>query len=115
MLDACGRDEHWAKIPEQAFVPCVAIVWPRAEAQALLAYSEAKPFARGRTADDANVREWAKITQRTVWMTVPSLVDHPDDVLSLAGQTAMNGRNPARTACCWTGREWSPSQIDWAT
>ena len=115
MLDACGRGEHWARIPDQAFVPCVAIVWPRAEAEALLTYSEARPFARGRTADDANVKEWSKIAQRPVWMTVPSLVDHPDDVVSLAGQTAMGGRNPARTACCWAGREWSPSQVDWAT
>ncbi len=115
MLDACANGQHWAQIPPQAFVPVVAVLWPRAEAEALLAYSEARPFARGRTADDANVREWAKIAQRTVWMTVPSLVDHPDDVVSLAGQTAMGGRNPARTACCWAGRErWSPLEIDWS-
>lgn len=115
MLDACHQGGHWAQIPRQCFVPCVAIVWPRAEAEALLTYCESRPFATARTADDANVAEFARVAQRTVWMTVPSLVDHPDDAASLAGQVAMNGRNPARTACCWTGREWSPSQIDWAT
>lgn len=115
MLEACAAGKHWAEIPRQAFVPVVAVVYPREEAIALLAYSEARPFARGRTADDANVAEWARVTQRTVWMTVPSLVEHPDDAVSLAGQVAMNGLNPARTARCWAGKEWSPSQIDWAT
>ena len=113
MLDACARGRQWAELPRQGFVPCVAVIWPRADAETLLVYSDSRPFARGRTADDANVAEWAKITQRTVWMTVPSLVDHPDDVTSLAGQVAMNGRNPARISACWTGREWSPSEIDW--
>lgn len=115
MLDACYRGKQWAEIPRPAFVPVVAVVWPRADAEALLAYTEAKPFARGRTSDDANVAEWMRVTRRTFWMTVPSLVDHPDDVPSLMNQPWMNGRNPARTACCWAGREWSPINLDWAT
>ena len=113
MLDACYRGKQWAEIPRPAFVPVVAVVWPRADVEALLAYVEAKPFARGRTSDDANVAEWMRVTRRTFWMTVPSLVDHPDDVPSLMNQPALGGRNPARTACCWAGKEWSPSQIDW--
>ena len=115
MLDACYRGKQWAEIPRPAFVPVVAVVWPRADAEALLAYAEEKPFALGRTSDDANVAEWMRVTRRTFWMTVPSLADHPDDTPSLMNQPAMNGRNPARTACCWAGRDWSPSQIDWTT
>lgn len=116
ILDACYHGRHWAEIPRSAFVPVVAVIYPRGDVEALLAYVEAQPFARGRTSDDANVAEWAKRTRRTVWMTCPSLVDHPDDVKSIMAAPALNGRNPARTACCWAGREeWSPIELDWAT
>ena len=113
VLDACNRGEHWAELPKQSFVPVVANVYPRETVEALLQFEAQNPFNARRISDDANIAEFVRRTGRRVLATVPSLVDHDDSVRSLVGTQHTHGRNPTRVAACWTGEDWSPSEIDW--
>lgn len=116
VLKACYAGKNWARLDRAHFVPVVALIWPRADVKALLAYVEAKPFPLKRWCDDANVAQFCRATRREVWATVPSLVEHDDFTPSVIGAAHTNGRNPTRIAACWAGREeWSPIELDWAT
>lgn len=115
VLDACSRGSNWALLAKNNFVPVVCTAYPRADVEALTAYADANPFSERRTSDDANVYQWMQAAKREAWATVPSLCDHNDFVPSLIGTMHSKGRNPVRRAACWTGEDWSPSQIDWAT
>lgn len=114
VLKACYAGKNWARLDRAHFVPVVALIWPRSDVEALLAYVEAKPFPQRRWCDDANVAEFCRATRREVWATVPSLVEHDDFTPSVIGAAHTNGRSPARVAACWSGREeWSPLEIVW--
>ena len=64
---------------------CVALVWPRALAQAFLDWTETSMLpgdGRNQQSDDAIVGAWARRTKNYIWAHVPCLVEHNDDVVS---------------------------------
>lgn len=74
-------------LPQAAFTPVVAIVYPRAHVEGLLAYTSQDRWPRARrlgTADDAIVAGYVRANRLTVMATVPCLVDHDDRVASIA-------------------------------
>ena len=83
---------RWSQINFRETHHVVALVWPVARAQEFLDWWASGPRLPGhRTprSDDAMVTHWIKSTyanrgtRRTVWATVPCLVEHPDDLPSV--------------------------------
>lgn len=112
ILGACQDGQRYVELDRHTFVPTVAVVWPRAAVESILAFSESYGFGDEFTADDGNLAVWAKATGTAVWATVPSLIEHEDRDPSLVGKHHMAGRNPARIAACWTGPDLSPLELD---
>lgn len=95
-----------------------ALLWPADLARACLAWTaeNAKrlPGHRGRPrSDDGVVSYWAKMTRQEVWATVPSLVEHPDDVPSTCHRRQANGADRGRVAISWIGHDVDPACLDW--
>lgn len=89
--------ETWAELGNGLAVPVVATAWPRGAARDFVADVEARAFLITRS-DDAAVSKFAALRKVRVMAPVPSIVEHPDDVPSLIGDRAANGKNPARRA-----------------
>lgn len=99
LFQACAADEPFFSLHPQEWVPVVAVIWPKAAAAKFLEWATPRfPITR-RRADDAIVGDWAKATGTRVVATVPSLVEHPDEVDSLIGLR----HRIARRASCLAG------------
>jgi hypothetical protein len=82
-----GRGEPFATLLPAAFVPLVALVYPRHHVEALRAYVDGSSWPRAHrmgTADDAVVAGYVRANRLSVIATVPSLVDHDDSVPSIS-------------------------------
>lgn len=90
------RGERWSRLHRSDWCPTVATVWPRSVAQAFLDFAVARPPTG--TGDDSVVGEFVRANDVPVWVTVPSLVQHPDVEPSLIGRRAGAGRNRMRVA-----------------
>lgn len=75
---------QWFALPRQGWVPCVALVLPKARALDLAEF-ELPHHARPHVADDEVVLEWCVARDLSAWATVPSLVDHDDTAVSTMG------------------------------
>jgi len=113
VLQACASGALWAELDPLAWVPCVAVLWPRAQAEALLAFAEQKRYPESRSADDAIVGDFSRETRTRFLAPVPSLCDHDDSQRSLVGTANWSGLSPARVAACWLGAELSPLSFAW--
>lgn len=115
VIDACRHETRWCHLSLEGnnWVPTCALIWPRPLIPRLLAYYDRSGYPSSRTADDGIVRDWAREEGVNVLATVPSLVEHPDNVPSLMGKTYMSGRNPARVAACWAAPPFSPLELEW--
>ena len=85
MLDAQQRGERFVLLPQTAFVPLVAVVYPRAVVERLLAWSDGEgwPAASSRIlrgSDDGIVASFCRSARIHAWATVPCLVEHGDGV-----------------------------------
>jgi hypothetical protein len=109
---AAHRCEHWAELDARDWCPAVALCLPRANVAELLEWADARIFKAARTSDDAVLGDFVRDQGHTVLATVPSLVQHPDDVPSLIGTAHSAGRNPARVAACFVGG-YDARLIDW--
>lgn len=87
----------WAEIGNGLAVPVVATAWPAGLALDFVADVEAARFRITRS-DDAAVAKFVARRDVQVMATVPSIVEHPDDVASLIGERSGYGKNPARKA-----------------
>lgn len=66
------------------FIPAVAVVWPREFCLPVVEWADKRKWnANALRSDDAILREAAHSLGLEVWVTVPSLVDHVDDVPSV--------------------------------
>ena len=87
-LRALQKRERWSPVYTQGIVHVVAMVWPVAAAKTFVEwFPPTKPIPGARApyrSDDMVVGYWARITKRQVWATVPCLIEHPDDVPSIA-------------------------------
>jgi hypothetical protein len=114
-LNAAKRGERFVRYRVSKFVPAIAIIWPRAKAEHFLEWSSTAilPGHPNRVAsDDAVIAEWHRRNQMTIWVTMPSLVQHPDEVESLIGKRAMWGKDRTRTAFNYIG-EGDPLGYQW--
>lgn len=91
-------------LSRQDFIPAVAVLWPRAKAEHLLRWTSKgydlpglRPPYRS---DDAVMGAWMRFTKQDVFVTMPSLVEHPDDVTPVKDgpHAAANGADKGRVA-----------------
>lgn len=102
----------------QDLVHVVAILWPVHKAREFMEWIEENPKRiRGdqfSTSDDAHLTRWMQLTKQTIRCTVPSLVQHPDDVPSIVNQEKVaGGKDSGRTASMWIG-DADPLELDWS-
>jgi len=108
-MASCAEDRPWALLNRQEWVPVVALVWPVEHVWRMLEWAPSRGYLPERKkADDHIVGEYARATNTDIYATVPSLVDHPDDVPSLIGQRR-GDRN--RQAVCFVAGD--AREIDW--
>lgn len=103
---------------QQDLVHVVALLWPVHKAQEFVDWIDENPKRiRGdqlSTSDDANVTRWMQLTGQVIRCTVPSIVQHPDDVPSIVNQTKVRGGlDGGRTAAHWIG-DADPLELDWS-
>lgn len=101
----------------QDLVHVVALLWPVAKAREFLAWVDENPArVRGRVfqSDDATVSRWMSLTKQRVRCTVPSIVEHPDDVPSVVNaHRPRAGGDRGRVAAYWIKDE-DPLELDWS-
>jgi hypothetical protein len=98
---AYDAGDDFSPIHQRDCVPVVGVSYPAELVADVLAWSAGY---RGRVSrsDDFMLGQWARQRKVRVLATVPSLVEHPDDVPSLIGNgVGASGRNPARSALFW--------------
>jgi hypothetical protein len=63
--------------------------------------------------DDAVLGSWMRLSKQDVYVTLPSLVEHPDDVdpVKDGHHKAMHGRDKGRVAFSFCNGD--PLQIEW--
>lgn len=102
-MAALRAREPFAPLHGRDWMPAVAVSYPRAACESILEWADGVPGRHSRS-DDHMLGRWARETNARVLVTVPSLVQHPDDVPSVIGNGAgSHGRNPARVALHWDG------------
>lgn len=104
-------------LDRQDFVPVVAVLWPRAKAESLLAWSKDRIIPGLRPpyrSDDAVTGAWMRHTKTDVICTLPSLVQHPDDVEPVKDgpHKAGHGADKGRIALSFC--ESDPLELDWS-
>lgn len=112
VYNAANLGLSWAELDNQRWCPVVCLSWPVAHVPAVLAFVDAQNWPDAFRADDEIVGRYCQYADILPLASVPSLVDHPDDVPSLLGNKAMYGEDPGRTTACWIGG-CDPATIDW--
>lgn len=107
---AARGGRRYAAVHPRDFAATVALLWPRADAEAFVAWTDEHPPAAD-SGDDNVVGAFIRATGRHVVVTVPSIVQHPDDVPSLIGRRHSHGRNKFRVACVFY--DGDVSRLDW--
>ena len=110
MLLAMKRRQPWAQWSPREFWPTVASIYPRALAEQAADYGDSRPKAPRN--DDSIMGEFLRGRRVPAFVTVPSLVEHLDDVPSLIGRRYMAGLNAARNARFFIG-DRDPRTIKW--
>jgi hypothetical protein len=110
MTHATAHRVPWARWETRDFWPTVCSSYPAKDAERIRDFVDRNdPGARG---DDAPVGDAMRALRIPGFVTVPSLVEHPDDVPSLIGRKHMAGLNPGRLAK-WPLGETDPRTIRW--
>jgi hypothetical protein len=100
--DAAAAGEPFAVKATRDYLPAVGISYPAAHVADILEWHAADKAKQSRS-DDFMLGRWHRERAPRVLATVPSLVQHPDDVPSVIGNgLGARGRNPARTALFWS-------------
>lgn len=108
---------RYVDVHSQDLVHVVALLWPVEKARAFLAWVDESPARlRGERfqSDDATVTRWMQLTKERIRATVPSIVQHPDDVPSIVNcHRVKHGADRGRTAGYWIG-DADPLELDWS-
>jgi hypothetical protein len=123
VLAACDRDETWAELDLTTWIPVVATLWPVRLVEPLLSWYDARRddgrFPAAFTADDEIVGRFLRDHRERPLACVPSLVEHPDTVPSVANghRRGGTGLDPGRQAACFIGDcgYCDATLIDWTT
>lgn len=120
-LKAAKRRECYvnAHFRTNEFCPVVGVLWPIHKAREFMNWADENPRRLGHHAprsDDGVLGRWCAITKQTVRFTVPSLVQHPDEVKSTIGRKEHWGRDKGRVALLYCegdpmGYDWNPSSL----
>lgn len=119
VVSAASSGSPWAALPigggGQSWVPVVAVAWPTAFCRRALDWVDEQGWPHEFIADDEIVGRIAKGLDFQVLATAPSLVDHPDLVVSaVGGRRSSGGANPHRVAACFIDDSTcDPLEIDW--
>jgi hypothetical protein len=115
LMRACDRDEPFAVVPASVvWIPAVAVVWPAEMIAPILAWTDAQHYPVKFSADDEILGRACRSLGYEVLCTVPSLVEHPDEVESLTGlHRAKRGHDPNRLAWCMI--DGDPLDVRWDT
>lgn len=101
MLRAASLGQRWAWLMPTTYVPVVATCWPREHADRVPGWVDEwaeKNRWLNTYSDDGAAHAYCKAHGLLVWATVPSLVEHPDDVPSLIGTKRHKDPASHRTA-----------------
>lgn len=84
---AHARGDRWIRMPNDDWTPTVATIWPRARIAEFMSWRDCylEPVGIG---DDNLIGEFTKRCVIPVWVTVPSLIEHPNIEPSLVGKAA---------------------------
>jgi len=99
---AMVNDKPFTEMHRSDFLPCVAVVWPKAKAEEFLYWATevmVKPRRPDR-ADDGVAGRWMRATRQKVMVACPSVFEHPDDVPSLI-RPQSGGRHALFFADVW--------------
>lgn len=116
---AMRRKQRYSQIWFQDYCPVVALLWPRAKIEEFLEWWAAGPRLPGMRepyrSDDAVVGSWMKFTKQTILATVPSLVQHPDDNLSVKWNESRvpSGNGNKRNRALYYIEDVDPLELDW--
>lgn len=97
------------------FMPVVAVLWPTHVAAGFMDWVNENPLRLPRPplrSDDAAAGRWFRYTRNRVRCTIPSLVEHPDDVPSTIGRKHRSGGDKGRVAANFIGDD-NPLDLDW--
>lgn len=86
------RGDRYFHFPQTTFVPVVAVVYPRAHAESVPRFADAKRIPIGR-ADDGVVSQYARANKVPVVATIPCFVQHDDSVPSIMGMPHGRGHS----------------------
>lgn len=100
---ARDRGRSWAELENSTWCPVVATAWPVGMVAPMLEWVESKDFPPAFTADDELTGRYLRHEGVTPLASVPSLVEHPDTVTSVAsgGRRQRHGLDPGRCAHLW--------------
>jgi hypothetical protein len=104
------------RMHRQDFLPVVAILWPREKAEHFHFWTTDVKIPGLRPpyrSDDAVGGAWMRLTRQDVYATMPSLVEHPDDVAPVkdGSQKAGHGSDKTRVALRFCAGD--PLEIEW--
>lgn len=113
---AMKQNRRYIQLSWRSFLPIVAVLWPREKAIEFRDWTEANgtlPGIRGEPrSDDAVAGRWKMATRQTIRACVPSIVEHPDQVVSTIGRRAAWGVDKGRVAALLAddaaAYEWNP-------
>jgi hypothetical protein len=112
-----GANGQYVEVHPQDLVHVVGVLWPVERAGAFLEWvDENQRRLRGREfiSDDATLTRWFRFSRERILATVPSLVQHPDDVPSVVNERRVSGgRDAGRMAALWI-EERNPLELDWS-
>lgn len=113
-LVALDRRDSYTNIYFRDIHHVVAVLWPAAQAKAFLDWTKNNdiPGTPKPRSDDAVFGAWARLTRNRILCTVPSLVQHPDDVVSTIGLRNRAGSDRGRVAVHYIG-DGDPLELDW--
>jgi len=100
-----AADWSWAELDLTTWIPAVATCWPVRLIEPLLSWFDAQGFPAAFTADDEIIGRFLRQRGEAVLAAVPSIVEHPDTVVSLVHghRRAHDGLDPGRRAAVWIG------------
>lgn len=112
LMRACDRDEPFAVLPPDQWVPAVAVIWPVGVIRPILDWVDEQDYPVQFRADDEILGRATRALSIPILCTVPSLVEHPDITPSIMGKyRSKAGEDPNRVAACFI--DGDPLDIDW--
>lgn len=115
--DAMRNRRPYIDMHPSSFMPVVAVLWPRHKAEEFLEWCSTAKVPGIRTpwrSDDAVAGAWMRLTRQSVRATVPSIVEHLDNVEPVKGKShkARFGKDKGRVALHYIG-DGDPLEIEW--